>query len=670
VNTSGTPGDTRRLKLWLGLIWLGIALPTAVLVWQAYSQLEFETFYNYQSQAKQVVDAVDQQLLADASRLNQRAAEDFRYFRDMNELPGAVRERSLLAAFPVVEDLPGLLGYFEVDAQGELSSPLLPVIPGDRSETGLSATELREREEQLAVLRETLVDQRLPDAGMIVSAASDAEAQDDDGGAADSLNEVDSTAEEKAQPEARRQDSLGRLRDLQLDAGLQQQSVARERLEATAAEAVPSLTPAGAAPSLEEATADEPTASFSERAASVAAPQPAAPITTFTQETEPFRFSLLNDDHAVLFRNAWRNGERVVQGALLDRSTFIEDAVTAEFRASILANTSDLVIGFGDDVLRIVQRQSAANDGGSYTIDSAGTLEGSLLHRARLSPPFDSLQLVFSAESLPPGPAARVLGWSTLVIASVLSGGFFLLYRIGRRQLQLARQQQDFVSAVSHELKTPLTSIRMYGELLKSGWSEEHKRQQYYEYIHDESERLSRLIDNVLQLSRLSRSGPDFDTRPTSVAELADQLRSRVADQAERSGFELRISMDDALAERTLLIDADCFMQIAINLIDNAIKFTGASAEQRIDCRFESADGARLSFSVRDYGPGVPRAQKRKIFELFYRPEAELTRETPGTGIGLAIVSSLTSGMGGTVEVTNRNPGAEFKVTFPFTDRQ
>jgi signal transduction histidine kinase len=112
-------------------------------------------------------------------------------------------------------------------------------------------------------------------------------------------------------------------------------------------------------------------------------------------------------------------------------------------------------------------------------------------------------------------------------------------------------------------------------------------------------------------------------------------------------------------------MDEDCFVQIVINLVDNAIKFSRTAGTRRIDIRATAERGGRVRFSVRDYGPGVPRDQMKKIFRLFYRTESELTRETVGTGIGLAIVHQLATAMSGKVDVLNRDPGAEFGVSFP-----
>ena len=185
------------------------------------------------------------------------------------------------------------------------------------------------------------------------------------------------------------------------------------------------------------------------------------------------------------------------------------------------------------------------------------------------------------------------------------------MYRFAMGQMRLARQQQDFVSAVSHELKTPLTSIRMYGEMLKAGWADEAKKRTYYEYIHSESERLSRLIDNVLQLARLTRSSQHFDMKRSTVAELMDMVRSKVSTQVERAGFALTTT-NTAPADAEVLMDPDCFAQIVINLVDNALKFS-VGAERKvveIACRRES-DG-RLLFTVRDFGPGIPKGSNEE----------------------------------------------------------
>ena len=169
-----------------------------------------------------------------------------------------------------------------------------------------------------------------------------------------------------------------------------------------------------------------------------------------------------------------------------------------------------------------------------------------------------------------------------------------------------------------------------------------------------------------------------FDVRQADVAvvdearilasrELIDAVRSPVSSQIERAGFTLRLDCDAAAGRAVIEVDADAFTQILINLVDNAVKFSAAADSRVIDvgCR-QQRDGS-VMFSVRDYGPGVPRDQMKKIFRLFYRSESELTRVTVGTGIGLALVRQLAEAMGGRVDMVNREPGAEFRVVFPAT---
>ena len=139
----------------------------------------------------------------------------------------------------------------------------------------------------------------------------------------------------------------------------------------------------------------------------------------------------------------------------------------------------------------------------------------------------------------------------------------------------------------------------------------------------------------------------------------------RPAAQIERAGFVLNLDCDQRVGHALVCVDIDSFAQIMINLVDNALKFSAKAERKIIDlaCRRLSAGG--IQFSVRDYGPGVPRDQMKRIFRLFYRSENELTRETVGTGIGLALVHQLAGTMQAQVDVVDREPGVEFQVTFP-----
>jgi two-component system, OmpR family, phosphate regulon sensor histidine kinase PhoR len=240
------------------------------------------------------------------------------------------------------------------------------------------------------------------------------------------------------------------------------------------------------------------------------------PVRLFHVSHEPFRLARLDSGHLVLFRRALKAGEQVIQGLLLEQGPFIAGLVGEPFAASPLAGTADLSLAHRGELLTTLRAQGAAGAGSAregYAV-RAQELSGELLLRARPQEPFGALELIFSSRRLPVPPGASAIGAIAAALALVLLGGTWLLWRLGARQIALAGQQQAFVSAVSHELKTPLTSIRLYAEMLRAGFADETRRETYYRYIHEESERLSRLIANVLQLSRMSRGDLRVAVRP------------------------------------------------------------------------------------------------------------------------------------------------------------
>ncbi len=385
-------------------------------------------------------------------------------------------------------------------------------------------------------------------------------------------------------------------------------------------------------------------------------------LNIFESEIDPFELSSLDSGHFVLFRKVWRDGQRYIQGALAAQQPLLEQMIGTPLSQTALAATSDLAVSWNDQRLSVFRQLK----GRSYRSNTEG-LEGTTLYETHLSSPLDEITLKYNVVDLPTAPGTSIIVWLSVLLALLLTGGFLMLYRLGLRQIELAQQQQDFVSAVSHELKTPLTSIRMYGEMLRSGWASEEKKTAYYDYIHAESERLSRLISNVLQLARMNRNDIKLNVRSVPVHELMDNISSKISSQVESAGFEMNIACAEDIAGRAIRVDVDAFSQIIINLVDNGIKFSDRTDKKRIDIQCVSYNSNKVRISVRDYGPGVAPDQMRKIFRLFYRSENELTRETAGTGIGLALVNQLTQMMGGIVDVINQNPGAEFFVVFPVT---
>jgi signal transduction histidine kinase len=570
-----------------------------------------------------------------------------------------------------------VLGYFQVDAAGKLTTPLLPGSEVPPASYGIGAEEQAARAARVAELRAVLAQNHLVRAARDEAAAAPVLADKPQpqslGGGAPQRAAAPAAQPPAAAASAASSTSAPTPADAQ--AAFDQLAVgalSKARVSNAAGSAEEKRSAAAEKQSLPERQqrVDAKDSERRTRVEQALVPEPKleadlAPakaeltVRTFASEIDPLELGMLDTGHLVLFRNVWREGQRYIQGALLDRAMFLASTVEAPYRASAVADVADLTVAHQGRTLTVLSAGGAP----SYA-SGPRDLAGTVLHRTRLSPPFGDLEIAFAVNTLPRAPGTTLLVWISLTLTVVLIGGFLLMYRFAVGQLRLARQQQDFVSAVSHELKTPLTSIRMYGEMLKAGWADEAKKLTYYDYIQSESERLSRLIDNVLQLARLTRSSQRIDAKSVPVTELLDLVRSKVATQVERAGFELRVR-NDAHAAATVTVDADCFAQIFINLVDNALKFSGGAATKAVElgCRREP-DGSLL-FTVRDFGPGVPKAQMKKIFELFYRAENELTRETVGTGIGLALVRQLATAMDARIDVRNCEPGAEFRLLIP-----
>jgi signal transduction histidine kinase len=207
---------------------------------------------------------------------------------------------------------------------------------------------------------------------------------------------------------------------------------------------------------------------------------------------------------------------------------------------------------------------------------------------------------------------------------------------------------------VSHELKTPLTAIRLYAEMLRDGLvAGDEKRREYYGSISAETERLSRLIDNVLEFSRLEKGARSLELRIGEVAPVVREAVELLRPHAAAHGLALELLVDGALPP--VRFERDALLQVVFNLIDNSVKYgRGEPATIEIACR---RAGEGVAIVVRDHGPGVPREEIARILEPFYRRGDELTRSAPGAGIGLALVESLAREMGGVLRVANADGG-------------
>jgi len=262
--------------------------------------------------------------------------------------------------------------------------------------------------------------------------------------------------------------------------------------------------------------------------------------------------------------------------------------------------------------------------------------------------------------------AARqdVFDYSVLLAAAFLAvvGGLILATRTVSREVALARTRSDFVSNVSHELKTPLALIRMFAENLRAGWVPEAKRSEYYEVMLGESERLSGVIDNVLDFSRMESGRREFHFRSTDVTALISGIIERYRYSFETAGIELVAALPDygIVAD----VDRDGLAQVLVNLLSNAAKYIGEGKKQVMVTLTEDRDD--FVVVVRDTGVGMGGDSVEEIFAPFTRIDDPEVHSVAGSGIGLTIVRHIVDAHRGRIDVDSRlHEGSTFRVRLP-----
>jgi signal transduction histidine kinase len=253
------------------------------------------------------------------------------------------------------------------------------------------------------------------------------------------------------------------------------------------------------------------------------------------------------------------------------------------------------------------------------------------------------------------------LGFGIFVVGIVLLG-IFIIYRDIRREEELSKMKSDFISNVSHELKTPIAAIRMLADNLRqSRVEEEPRKMEYYQLISKESARLSHLIDNILDFSRVEGQRKRFQFEPCDVSavvnETVRQFRSLMDDQSQKIETTHHENLPEVIA------DPDAIALALFNLLDNAAKYSAKGS--RIDVGV-SSDGGFVCIDVSDHGVGIPREEQAKIFEKFYRVQRTDGRKIPGSGIGLTLVREIAEAHKGQVElVSEPGAGSTFRIKLP-----
>jgi signal transduction histidine kinase len=280
-----------------------------------------------------------------------------------------------------------------------------------------------------------------------------------------------------------------------------------------------------------------------------------------------------------------------------------------------------------------------------------------------LGAPLSGLRVRTPVPTAPPGQQSHALLFLSLAIAAgvTLLGGY-LLWRDLQREAAAASLRAQFVASVSHELKTPLTAIRMFAETLRMRASDESQmKQDYLGIIVHESERLTRLVNNILEFSKLERGTKFYQLAPVSLREVAESAARTMEYPFSQAGFRLSIREQGSLPK--IRADRDALEQVVLNLLTNAMKYSGEARE--IELRLTREQGYAV-IEVEDHGLGIPIEHQRNIFDSFFRVPSGENHSIPGAGLGLTLADQIIQAHSGTITVRSEpGHGSTFSVRLP-----
>jgi len=279
-----------------------------------------------------------------------------------------------------------------------------------------------------------------------------------------------------------------------------------------------------------------------------------------------------------------------------------------------------------------------------------------------------ALLLVVGILILVYGVVARDYVFGALILALVATtvAGTAATLAVLHRQAQVSRLQTEFVNKVSHDLRTPLTSIRMFVETLQLGRLQDQGRQaEALEIIAEETDRLSGLINRLLDWARMESGRRTFKLETQRVEPMVDAALQAFETQRLTSAVEVTRVVDQGLPR--VLADRDAITGALLDLLNNAHKYSGPDKRIRVEAH---AAGPTVQLSVTDNGPGISRTEQKRVFEKFYRAQDPLQRSIEGSGLGLAMVKHIARAHGGSVGVTSEvGQGATFTITLPAAEK-
>ena len=611
----------KRLVLIYTVIFAVIALPVAGLLYNSYLHMQDESKAEWAMHATQVLKMANNRIKDDLSIENKRSFMEYRFIKVAKTISAGEQPTysDLALNFPVTScnsdsskidycsQYAGLIGHFQIDPDGVFSTPYLPA--GALGQVQLENKEIRESfQNQLKFI---VRDMGIKNKGIATQDSSK------------SSNALDQLANE-------------------VDLSKSKQKKKRLRVERTSEQ--------------EQFAFNVESAKMDPSGLYRIFPY----VGTMDIAIESFQADM-NRKFIVFYRNVLRGEENFVQGFVVDLREYLKSIVDLEV-SDYTGTDNHLGLRFLDRDETII----------SFGIDSRGAIK---VFEENLAEPLNNITMVMyvdeSVQRIGDDEGQLISNGQLLFLIGcimflLLGGGLVSIYRLTQSQLDLAQKRQDFISAVSHELKTPLTTIKMRAEILQSSYTkmDDAKRMRSFDQIASESDRLTRLIPNVLDLSKLDGNRWVANIKKDRPKAVLDDVVTMYTKNIEDHGFSLTVSCDSNIDKVQLMMDRDAVMQILTNLVDNSFKFSRNADYKMIIIELKT-EGDHVYLAVRDYGPGIPASEMKKVFQEFYRVENEMTRTTKGTGIGLSMVKKLCALSNMRIEIENANPGLRTKIHFP-----
>ena len=627
----------KRLKILIFVFCVALSIPLAYFVLRTYSGLEQEEISELRYFAVALFDQMEEELASLVLKEEARPVDQYRYYYiPSGQLSPSEKVLPSPLSQPPKESY--ILGYFQNDPDGSLQTPLVKseeAIPPEK--TQLLA--------QLNEINKIFNQKRTTVAEGVESKSYNAPAKREKEQVSTFADKYLDLSRSKKSWRASLGQEMSRVEEI----------TPRQATNLARRDQTESSIQARQKPET-EAKGEAPKEVGSDLSEGIAAEAPSPAMSPDSQklqvEVAPLQAVFINDRQIFIFRRIVIDNQIFRQGFVLLVNEFLTHLAEEYFSGQPMAEFSNLRLSVIDRSEETTSHQSGA------------TVQHPTFSLERTFPrPFSFLRATLTCDRIPRSVGRSTLNIMMAVLAFIFLIGLFAIYQSARQVMALSERRSRFVSSVTHELKTPLTNIRMYTEMLEQGIARDPEREQeYFRILGSESSRLSRLINNVLEFSKFEKKQTRLDLKEGTLEEVIQEVKEVMEEKLRQEGFSLKVETADLPPFK---YDREAMIQILINLIDNSMKFGKSMPTREVTIKvWPEPDTAKISVS--DTGPGIPGHDLKKVFDDFYRVDSALTRTTGGTGIGLALVKKLVTLMRGSVKAENNDgPGCTITISLP-----